>query len=279
MAGNETSKRIDSATAAKNGVPQTIFNAEQRPIIVNNFELKHMAEEKLVKLYDKLIDVENAKYLGRNSAEHKLVFLVGNSMNDITLAKDMHGQSIYADLPDHAKPPEIIEAIVAMANHNEGIMGLPRVLSEVADIFHNLIALTKLDEVYGRIYKEECIDPLANSLGFSTKDAYALAYLKYQSRLINPGVKNIKEEDRLIRNAITEKDPLLPRPTKNQIDDAYRMLGLINKKLNRRKDDLEEMHKWSPFKNGNHSNTMDNIPRLAPNTAPPMTSDAQCSPR
>lgn len=208
-------------------------------------KIKTLNEESLYKFYfSTILRAEDIFFPGRNARIHKLIFLVGGPENDVSVAKDEKGQSIYANQPNYPKLPEIPEATAAISEYFVSMhdnkpdsnlieVNLIKAMSEIADVFHNLVELTRLDSDYEKIYKNDCIKHLAMSLGspnsqFSVNDGLLLAYIKYRERLIDAQVKNNQNENMLIKRAMTpgnSRESLIQIPTDKGLACAYRAMN------------------------------------------------------
>lgn len=205
------------------------------------------AEQLWVFVTEQLLAAETRRYTGGNSAEHKLLFLIGGPEHDVAVAQTSRGERIYTKQPAHPKAPEVLEATAAISFYFEVEPDVVRVVSELTDVFFNLALLTRLDPKFSAEYTT-CVHQLADALGVSLRDALLLTAAKYAYRLIDPGVKNSHEEDRLIQKLMTpqENNPaVVPRPSEQQIATAYRVLNRIGNHILRTR--LQQLQHWSHY--------------------------------
>ncbi len=163
------------------------------------------------------------------SPDAKLLFLVGTEEVDITKAETCTGITIYTKKANHVKAPEIFEAASAISDHFERERNVPNVLSELADVWYNLIQLTQLDPDFSVTYKK-CVDQLREAVGYSTRDAFLLIHAKYQLRFYdNKGVKEHNEEIEAIKFLLKGEniDPIAT-PSDEELNKAYRLLNKMS---------------------------------------------------
>lgn len=186
-----------------------------------------------------LLSVEQIKYHGKNTAEHKILFLIGGAENDVASVRTSRNQLVYFIQPGHPKAPEIAEATAAISFHFEGSANTARVISEVSDIFYNLWHLTQLDPRYGEY--EHCIDELSGVLGFSRRDALLVTAAKYNYRLVSPGVKNHEAEDKIIADLM--ENGSVTKPADKNLIAAYRTLNRMGNDI--LKPRLQQLQHWT----------------------------------
>lgn len=212
---------------------------------INRHDLSVMTAEGLTEfIFQTLLIVENERYSRGNTAEHKLLFLIGGPDKDVATATTSKGEAVYSVLPGHPKAPEFDEATTAISNYFEHHQDPTRVVSEVTDIFYNLLLLTQLDTGYAEYL--HCIDEIANALGFSFYDVVLLSASKFEHRLIDPGIKDPDAEEEIIRNLLDDKAGKIKKPTDTQIASAYRILNRINTDILQTR--LRQIQHWT---NGN----------------------------
>ncbi len=161
-------------------------------------------------IVENLKSIEDAKY--PNTAEHKLLFLVGGPKNDVAAAMTSTGQPAYDQPHDHPKLPEVTEANAAISQYFEKGRNpayYPGVLSEIADIYFNLALLTKLDPEATLLYRRS-IGHLTDSLQIYLRDGLLLAATKYDLRLVvNRSKKNTQAEERAMAK-LSDADGRMP---------------------------------------------------------------------
>lgn len=192
-------------------------------------DLRQMSEADLLNfICGPLLEIERKKYTGGNTAEHKLLFLIGGPEKDVAVAKTNSGNLVYTSAPAHPKAPEIAEATAVISSHFEVERNIPRVLSEVADIFYNLVHLSMLDSRFSEIYKD-CSKRLAKSLGLSLQEALLITAAKYKYRHIDKKSKAPKEEDEVIAQLISEagEPGKIKAPSDKNITAAYQEINRI----------------------------------------------------
>ena len=229
-------------------------------------KIKTLNEKSLYDFYSRtILRAENLAFNGRNTRIHKLLFLVGGPENDTSVSVDEFGKSIYFKKPNFPKLPEIPEATAALSNYFESKYekspdanlietNLVKAMSEIADVFHNLVALTILDSSNEINYKDDCINRLTASLGlpdrrFSINDSLLLAYIKYRERLIDTREKNILHENMLVKMAMmpnAKGKPLIRTPTDEGLASAFRTINEIkNDVLKPQLIYIERKSKWN----------------------------------
>lgn len=239
----------------------------QSPLVLPHEKFRILIERlgKLTtdQLYDHIrgpiLDAENKAFTReRNTGLHKLVFVTGGPLRDISMVRDESGNSVCKDPQPGIRHPEISEAITEIENNlNEIELGPTKAYSEIIDLTHNLILLTVLDQDAELSYNgqkityEDCINDLAESLDLEVRDLLRLSAIKYTQRL-GSGKKNPQAEEKLIRTAIEELAVL--HPTKDSLKKARETLLTIDCILQPRVALLAKEKGWtltSP-KNSNH---------------------------
>lgn len=194
-------------------------------------DLTHLAEDtSFMLIADDFLRLEDRLYRGGRplTAEHKLAFLIGGDSEDVRRAVDMDGNPIYTKHADHAKPAEFAEALHAISDHLESERNLPKVLSEIADVYYNIIQLSVLDPEFRDVYRT-CMQRLSDNLGLTLHQAALLVIAKYKHRLIdNNGKKDIPGELAVVARLLNEGEgdgPLIPTPSDEQLDEAFNTIG------------------------------------------------------
>lgn len=191
-------------------------------------DLREFTEEALFKFINvNLLEIENERYTAGNTAEHKLLFLIGGPEKDVTVARTITGEFVYTKPPGHYKAPEIAEATAAISAYLENKGNMPRVISEITDIFYNLSHLTVLDPAFTEGY-ETCMARLCNSLGLSLREALLLTAVKYKHRHIDRnGEKFPGEEDKAIATLLEMKgeEGSIAVPSRKNITEAAREMN------------------------------------------------------
>ena len=199
-----------------------------------------------VGLYDfyrqQLLPIENGLFAAGNTAEHKLIFLIGTSENNVAKARLADGRPVYTKIPPYVKHPEISEANDVIAPYLELAFNPPpesadekkqefyreelrsfyrHTISEIADVFYNLALLVYLDDPrFEEMYKG-CIGDIANSLGLTAREGLLLGALKHEHRLVtNRGKKNIEEENAILERALFAEG-IIPAPTAEHFNLAH----------------------------------------------------------
>lgn len=207
--------------------------------------LKLSAEELCSYIRGPILNAENEAYSAeRNTALHKLVFLVGGAHKDIRRVQDNRGLSVYVNPPKYAKAPEIIEAVVAASDFINGRDEDPtKFCSELSDFTHCSTLLTHLDSGAKLPYRQEkvtyedCIMGLVKSLNpippeegpnFEVRDLLLISAIKYTKRL-GDGRKDTQAEDKLIKELLDNS--IIPSPTRNQVGRAYGALNIIGDRI------------------------------------------------
>lgn len=214
-------------------------------------DISHLTEETALALIaGEFLRLEDRLYRGGKqlTAEHKIIFLTGGNSEDVRRAKDMYGYPIYTKEADHAKAAECAEALRAISDHQEREPNIPNVLSEIADVYYNIIHLTALDPEFREVYKT-CLARLSDSLGLSLHHATLLVIAKFKYRLIdNKGKKDIPGEIEMLGRLLDQQDeaaPLIPTPTDEQFDEAYNIIGeMMNTILKPRLVQWQTLELW-----------------------------------
>lgn len=189
-----------------------------------------------------LLPIENKLFAAGNTAEHKLIFLIGSSENNVAKARLADGRPVYTKAPPYVKHPEISEANDVIAPYLELAFNPPpenatdqaqityyedlrtfyrRAISEIADVFYNLALLVCLDDPRFEGTYKGCIGDIASSLGLTTREGLLLGALKHEHRLVkNGGRKNIEEEDAILEHALFI-DGIMPAPTAEHFNLAH----------------------------------------------------------
>lgn len=233
---------------------------------IPQINLQEMNEQQLFSyICGPLLDAENKMYTNGNTGYHKLIFTGGGAENDndITACLDLDGKPIYTHTPDYTKYPEIAEFNAAVLNYSEFPKGereakkeefgklKVKVVSEVADIFHNLVTLTKLDDEREKSYLK-WINQIASTLGYSVRDCLLLSASKYKKRLIDIGRKDLDEEENAIKELITPDasgETLISFPGGDRLRTASRTINRMGKMLiHQRIDELTTFHEWNKSK-------------------------------
>lgn len=174
----------------------------------NHYEVKQdlrnmSADELFHYIVDVLKPAEDHKYKTGNTAEHKLLFLVGGPENDVSVARTSDGKTVYSIPPDHPKLPEVSEANAAISRYFEHDKeSLPSVMSEIADIYFNLAILTEVDQDEELNYRKS-MDHLTIALGITLRGGLLLAATKYKIRLLDGGEKDLQGEEEAMADLIS----------------------------------------------------------------------------
>lgn len=196
-------------------------------------DLREFTEEDLFKFINRdLLEIENERYTG-NTAEHKLFFLIGGPEKDVAVARTITGELVYTEPPTHPKTPEITEATAAISAYFEVKSNMPRVISEITDIFYNLSHLTVLDPKFADEYRD-CMNSLSKSLGLPLHEALLLTALKYKHRHIDRnGEKFPEDEDKIIadRLEMVEKEGIIAAPSDDNITATYREINIMESEM------------------------------------------------
>lgn len=261
MAGSE--RAIEGFFTAVIAPDATVFKHQQQPHLekTSGINLEEMTEQELFSyICGTLLDAENKKYTSGNTGYHKLVHLAGGGENDIAACCDLKGNPICTNPPGHTKDHEIGEFKNAITDYDkfpieerESKRGTfeelkVKVMSEIADLFHNLTMLTKLDNEKEKTYLE-CMNHLAFTLGYSVRDCLLLSASKYKKRLIDIGEKDTHEEEKVIRDIITPDangKAILPFPENERLKAAGGVADEMGDVMVKgRISELNLMHEWN----------------------------------
>jgi|SRR3989344_6270019 len=185
-----------------------------------------------------LLEIENRRYRNGSmpQSDHKILFLIGNYLNDVTTAIDIRGQKIYTKDSQFPKPPKIPEVSAAISRYFKfGRGNLPRVLSQVSDVFYNLAQLRVLDPEIANVYTE-WMNKLSGGLGMESRDLLGLAIIKYRRRLIErEGAKDVPVEESIIEGFIQQEQIAgefsVKPPTEEGLKNFYRLVNLLGQKV------------------------------------------------
>lgn len=177
---------------------------------------------------------ENNTYRNGKSVppEVKIMFTVGNGEDDdLGTMKDFSGEKIRnKDDGGLYKQPEIDEVLGVISRFidNKGDTEV-EVLSEIADIFYNLIHLTETDSdakpTYIKGFKK-----LIDIIGYTSQQANLLAIAKYHYRMFKNGGKNgFKIENSFIEQLLNEGK--IPKITTIQASNFAKKLKVFGKKV------------------------------------------------
>ncbi len=198
-------------------------------------DLIGMTEDQMIEVIaTDLLIRENQSYRDGRAipAEHKILFLIGDRMNDVTQARDFQGKRIYTKEADFPRPPEISEVNAAISRYDDtGRNDLAPVLSETADIFYNLAQLSGLDPDFKDEYRK-WINNLARGMGLDVQELLGLAIVKYRKRLFqNNGRKDVPKEEELLQRCIRENMSQggfsVKKPTDDGLKKFYRVVNLF----------------------------------------------------
>lgn len=224
----------------------------------HNFEKVCHIDGKLLEAYQ---DPDLIKQL---LAFHKILFMTGGDAADVITAKDPWGNYIYTKLfyrevpPDPESPDfreinpvkegevqEASSAISAFIQRVEsravtggkkshemdlakflGPFEFPEVLSEIADVFYNLLNIHTLDDTYD--YTQDIVE-LCRALGFSPEQAFKLVVAKYHARYVTQqGIKNIEDENLAVARLIEAGE--IPLPTLGKLSKGFGEIHIIVKR-------------------------------------------------
>jgi len=188
-----------------------------------------------------LLELENQRFKKGNTAEHKLLFLIGDQDRDVAKARIAGtGKGVYTDPPNYPKAPEILEASAAISAHFEVGENISRVVSEIVDVFYNLSHLTVLDSEFEGAYNG-CIERLSSALGLSIREMLFLTIAKYGYRWIDKkGKKSTKEEDERIKLVLNSGKVRMPSK-KNLVNVYGEMFNMETHVFRSRLDQLRFM--------------------------------------
>lgn len=216
--------------------PETLESSydQMRELDYLTKDLQEMTEDQMIEVIaSDLLIRENQSYRDGRAipAEHKILFLIGDRMNDVTQAKDFQGKPIYTKEADFPRPPEISEVNAAISRYDDtGRKDLAPVLSETADIFYNLAQLRGLDPDFKDEYSK-WLGTLAKSIGLDLRELLGLAIIKYRRRLIEKEDKDVPGEEDLLRSCIREDQDQGVFSVKKPADDGlkkfYRVVNLF----------------------------------------------------
>ncbi len=202
-------------------------------------DLVDMSEDQMAEFIAiDLLEIENQRYRKGTMPreDHKIIFLIGDEMNDVTTAIDIRGQKIYTKDSQFPRPPEISEVSAAISRYFEtGKVSLPEVLSEVSDVFYNLAQLRVLDPKIENVYTE-WMNKLSGGLGMKSRVLLGFAIIKYRRRLIQmEGEKDVPGEESIIEGFIQQKQPVgefsVKPPTEEGLKSFYRLVNLLGQKV------------------------------------------------
>ncbi|MCB9813584.1 MAG: hypothetical protein H6772_04220 [Pseudomonadales bacterium] len=177
---------------------------------------------------------EEAKLYGTKlpfRAETKILFLSGDGKtNDLRFIFQFTGDPVRTKPAEYFKPPERDEVIGAISDYtdgktNEDNAAIAKVISEIADVFYNLIQLTETDPDFKETYIL-WFNQLAISLGYTHEQAMAVAIAKYHHRMFKNGGKNdFEKENQLIVEMLTSDQ--IPQLTKKTASNFAALVNIL----------------------------------------------------
>lgn len=159
--------------------------------------------------------------------ETKILFLSGDGeTNDLRVIPDFTGNKARTKPAEYYKPPERAEVLGIIAEYTEGkIDDTEKVISEMADVFYNLIQLTETDSEFKDTYIK-WINFLARSIEFSNEQINAIIIAKYHHRMFKNDGKNDFDRENLLIAQMTEKGQI-PKLTKKNASDFATLVNTI----------------------------------------------------